>query len=40
MSVYELSTLYILYTILKQVAVWMVEVNCREDWVMILRKVK
>ena len=40
MSVYKLSTLYILYTILKQVAVWMVEVNYRKDWVMILRKVK
>ena len=40
MSVYKLSTLYILYTILKQVAVWMVEVIYRKDWVMILRKVK
>ena len=34
------SILYILNRILKQVAVWMVEVNCREDWVMILSKVK
>ena len=40
MSAYELNIVYILNTILKQVAVWMVEVNCRKDWVMILRKVK
>ena len=40
MSVYKLSIVYILNTILKQVAVWMVEVNYRKDWVMILKKVK